>query len=859
MATPVQRQYWELKKQNPEAILFFRLGDFYEMFFDDARLCARILGITLTARHKGTENEMPMCGMPYHSHKAYLETLVSQGYKVAIAEQVETEPGKIHRKVVRIVTPGTSQEENLNPDQNNFLVGIIRKKTKPKGTKTYAIAVSDLSTGEFRTSYFTDEILFFDELYKLNPREILCESELFSDQEFCSKLPKTLITPRSQITEKSARLLLQEHFGLPDLTSFGLEKLEDQIEVSALVLHYLTETQKTDLQHIQKITPYSTDIFMHLDQQTFRHLEVFSPIYSEEKSATFISIFEKAHTAMGSRKVHQWIAQPLRDLSRLNQRLSGVRDLIDNYDLLSKLSAQFRHIADLERLLGRICTGQGNPRDLASLRSSLAILPEITETLSLASAEILTDKKDCFKGFERLFSTLSTQLVDNPPVDITTGGIIRDGFDARLDELRLLSGKAKTWLDQYLAEQKEKTGINTLRVKFSKNFGFCLEVSKGQIDKAPESWTRRQTLVNAERFLTPELAKYEDKVLSAETEAYALEHQLFLDLRALVVQQVYPIQQLAKAIARIDALLVFARTAQKHQWHQPVLTEEGDFSIVEGRHPVVEKVSTETFIANNCYLSSRSALHLITGPNMAGKSTYLRQNALIILLGQMGCFVPAKKASWGLVDRIFTRVGASDNLAGGKSTFFVEMTETAHILNAATDKSFVILDEIGRGTSTFDGISLAWAIVEFLHDTIKCKTLFATHYHELTELVNDLPCAGNYHIAVSQNKKGIIFLRKIKKGGVSDSFGIEVAKLAGLPKKVIQQARSVLDRLESENLLTGKPNLFNIPRQKVITPDSKVTSEDQILIDSIKAMNPDELTPREALALCYELKGLGSQ
>ncbi len=859
MPTPVQRQYWELKKQNPDAILFFRLGDFYEMFHDDAKLCARVLGITLTARHKGTDNEMPMCGMPYHSHQEYLETLITQGYKVAIAEQVTDKEGKITRKIDRVITPGTNQGHSLNPDQNSFLVGVIenREETPKSGKKSkkssYALAVSDLSTGEFRTSFFENEILFFDEIYKLNPREILIESDLFDDQELCSRLPKgSLITPRKKINEKSARQCLTEHFKLPNLESFGLEKLTDQIEAAALVLKYLEETQKTDLAHIQKIIPYTTDHFMHLDHQTFRHLEIFDPLYQDENTATFISIFTKPKTAMGARLLRQWIAQPLRDIDLIHQRQTGVLELIENYEITQSLIEKFKHISDLERLLARICTGNGNPRDLAYLRDSLTILPQIEQTLTSAKSDILTSQNNKFSKFESLINLLQKKLVDTPPIEMTNGGIIRNGVDTKLDEYRSIAQNAQHWLDNYLSEQKEKTGINTLRVKFSKTFGFCLEVSKGQIEKAPKDWIRRQTLVNAERFSTPELAEYETKALSAESQAYNLEYQLFCQLRDEIVQYVYPIQEVAKSIAKIDVLLTFAKTAQKWNWNRPtILKDHNAFKVKDGRHPVVEKVSTETFIANNCTMSDQSNFHLITGPNMAGKSTYLRQNALIILLGQIGSFIPARSAQWGIVDRIFTRVGASDNLAGGKSTFFVEMTETAHILNAVTKKSFVILDEIGRGTSTFDGISLAWAIVEFLHDKIGCKTLFATHYHELTELANDLPHAENYHIAVSQNESGIIFLRKIQKGGVSDSFGIEVAKLAGVPKPIIKKARLVLQRLESENLLTGKPNLFNIPKKET---QNKISEEDLAILTKIKSINPDELTPKQALDLWYEVK-----
>lgn len=846
MSTPVQRQYQDLKDQNPDAILFFRLGDFYEMFFEDAKVASRVLGITLTARHRGTDNEMPMAGMPHHAHKEYLQNLVSQGYKVAIAEQVEDEEGRITREVVRVVTPGTSQEEHLDPNQPNFLAGVVVAKD------SYAIAVADLSTGEFRTTSFEDEVAFFDELYRLNPKEILLESSLFDDEVWVTKLPDCLITPRPEQKNQGAKMLLQDHFGLPNLEPFGLDRLTDQITASALVLQYLQDTQKTDLTHIQKIVSYTAGDYMQLDQQTLRHLEVFEPMYREETNATLWSVFQRPMTAMGGRTLRMWMARPLLHRPSIDARLDGVAQFLEFDDLRENLQELFRQVVDLERLMGRICTGQANPRDFAFLRDSLALLPQIGQLVGESETAIIKDQKEAFEGFEKLIEKLESQLIEQPPIEITKGGVFKDGFNEELDELRNISRNAQDWLNNFLEQQKEATGIPGLRVKFSKNFGFCLEVSKGQADKAPEHWNRRQTLVNAERFTTPELADYESNVLSAEEKAFALEYQLFTALRESVIPYLTGIQAASRAIGTLDGLLCLARTSRKFRWNRPTITDEVQkLNIQKGRHPVVEKLSTETFIANNCDMGAKSQLHLITGPNMAGKSTYLRQNALIILLGQMGSYVPAQSAEWGICDRIFTRVGASDNLAAGKSTFFVEMLETAHILNAATERSFIILDEIGRGTSTFDGISLAWAIVEFLHNQVKAKTLFATHYHELIDLADQLPRASNFHVSVTQNESGIVFLRQIKKGGISDSFGIDVAKLAGIPKTVIANAQEVMERLESDNLLSGKPNLFEVPKA------DKSSGKDQQVLDFVSGVDPDDLTPKKALELWYELKKSG--
>ncbi len=850
MSTPVQRQYQMLKDENPEAILFFQLGDFYEVFFEDALLCSRVLGITLTARHKGTDNEMPMAGVPMHSHQDYLERLIKSGYKVAVADQVTNEEtGAIDRKVTRVVTPGAVLEEGaLVPEENAFLVGIVREGEQ------FGLAYSDLSTGDFRTAVFGSEKTLLDEFHKIAPSEVLVGGELFADEAFMDQLGGVHITVRKDLEDKEGERLLLSHFGVKNVSVFGLETLSILVRSAAMVLGYLQETQKTALDHIQSLVKYSADEIMILDAQTLRHLEIFQPLMTTEGAAPFISVFHRSATSMGARRLRQWVANPLLNVDQIQQRQKAVAYLFSAGATRGKLEKLLKPIGDLERLLARIVTGRAGGRDLAFLRDSLRPCEDLKAFCQESEIDFLLDRAGTFDGFGTLVEALESALIDLPPVEITQGGIFKDGYNAELDEYRRLGRDSEAWLEDYLAQKKEESGNSKVRIKYSKNFGFCLEVSKAQSDKVPESWVRRQTLVNAERFTTPELAEYEEKVLGAQKMAYDLEHQLFQNLRDQVCEYVTAIGAVARAISEIDVILTFSLTASKGRWNCPEVVDGfADLVIREGRHPVVEKVGEGTFISNDIDLfADSSALHLITGPNMAGKSTYLRQNALIILLAQIGCFVPAKSVVMGVYDRIFTRVGASDNLAGGLSTFFVEMMETATILNAATDRSFVILDEIGRGTSTFDGISLAWAIVDYLHDRVKCHTLFATHYHELIDLVEEKPRAKNYHISVSQNQQGMVFLRKIVEGGISDSFGIEVARSAGVPKEVIKNAREVLVRLESENLVE-EPNLFSVPRvrEKVVEVQKESEVEQRLA-----QINPDDLTPKQALEEVYGLKGL---
>ncbi len=846
MPTPVQAQYQTLKQQNAEAILFFQLGDFYELFYEDARIGARVLGITLTARHKGTDNEMPMCGFPLRAHAEYLQALVDGGYRVAIADQVKHKDGTITREITRVVTPGTAVEASESSAGPRYLASVAQ------AGEQWAVAWVDPATGEFKTCVVRGQLALLGELLTLRPREVLLPKELYADESLCAGLPPTLVTPIEGIKTEVAHQLLAEHFGVQSLDGFGLEALGLTVRAAAQVTKYLQETQRTSLGHIRTLTPQLPQGALKLDHLTLQHLEVFHPLRHGEKDGTLVSVFAKSGSRMGARQLRQWLARPLVDRGEIAARQEAVRQLVEHPTVLSELREHLRNVKDLQRLTGRVCLGRANPREVLSLGQSvlqvpvmgplLATLPEWEGELELPSQ------------LGQIATEITTNLHEAPPTEITQGGIWQRGYDGALDEALTLSQEAERWLEGYVARCKEATGIATLRVKVSKTFGYCLEVSKGQIDKVPADWSRRQTLVNAERYTTEELSAFEVESVSAHERAVAREHQLYVELRERLAGMVGPLQQMAGALARIDALATLAQTALDADWCCPRVTDEvGQIEIVAGRHPVVEHLSTERFVANDLRTDHETRrLHLITGPNMAGKSTYLRQNAIIVILAQMGSYVPAKAATIGVCDQIFTRVGASDHLASGQSTFYTEMAETARILRTATERSFVILDEIGRGTSTFDGIALAWAITEYLHDEVKCVTLFATHYHELITLGGDLSGGINCHVAVDQTAGGMVFLRKIKPGGIRDSLGIEVAELAGVPATVVANATTVLRRLESESLLSGGPNLFS----SFVTSQAPAAADPHPAMARLGTVQPDALTPREAHALLYELREL---
>lgn len=848
MPTLVQRQYQELKDQNPEALLFFQLGDFYELFYEDAILCSRVLGIALTARHRGTENEMPMCGFPCHSHQEHLEKLIQSGYKVALADQVEDpETKKIHREVTRVVTPGTSQESGtLQEEKNSFLMAIEKDK------KQFALAYTDFTTGEFRTSIFDHKINFLDEVFKIYPQEILLPQEVLEDKEFCDLLPPVHITPYRSFSSSKAITILKDHFKTENLDLFNLGTLDLLIRSSALILQYLKETQKTDVSHINTLKRYTPQDIMQMDRHTYRHLEIFEPIYAEEKTATLWSVFEKSLTALGARTLRHWLCEPLTDETAIHQRLEALEALRSAGDFQNDLRRYLSKISDIERIVARISTGKATPREVSFLKDSMGCFSPLEKICKSRPEGIFKNAAQNLKGFEELYQKLEVSLVEHPPLEMTSGGIFRKGIDKGLDELRELTEDSQKWLRDFTEKNKKETGISNLKIKYAKNFGFCFEVSPSHISKVPPHWMRRQTLVTAERYTTPELAEYEEKVLSSEGEMYQREHQMFLRLREEILTFTAELQKAAHTVGFLDSLMTLFRTAEKYRWTKPhIKSDQTSLLIIEGRHPVVEKLRTEVFVSNDLAMGRDKRFHLITGPNMSGKSTFLRQNALIVFLAHIGSFVPAQKASLGIFDRIFTRVGASDNLAGGKSTFFVEMSETARILHGATEKSFIILDEIGRGTSTFDGISLAWAISEFLHDHIKAKTLFATHYHELIDLVDSFSAGENFHVNARQKEDGILFLHKISPGGISDSFGIEVAQKAGIPRVVIQNAKKILSRLESDNTLKKQPTLFSFsPPQERVKEVIKPSPVEKIL----EECDLDQLSPKKALDILYKMR-----
>ncbi|HDQ23113.1 MAG TPA: DNA mismatch repair protein MutS [Candidatus Uhrbacteria bacterium] len=808
--TPMLKQYREIKDKHHDCILFFRLGDFYEMFGPDALEASKILNITLTARGKGTPNEVPMCGIPYHAADGYIAKLTKAGKKVAICEQTSDPnlPGIVERQVIRIITPGTTLDSNiLENKQNNFLVSIFNKDNK------WGMAFVDLTTGEFRLTELNKLDDLLNELNRILPSEIIITPDLNENLNLKTNLEQisklNLFYPS---LFKPAIETLLEHFKVKSLQSFGIEKYLLGIEAGGNLLNYLKDTQKTNLEHINKISLYNLSDYMILDEATIRNLELLYTYQFFEEKGSLISILDQTTTSMGGRLLRNWLLHPLINLEKIQQRLDVVEEFYNNLDLRENLKKELKNIADIERLIGRLGCNRANARDLLNLKNSLQQIPKIKKLLkkSITSEQVRNDSeridskllKQCHKNLaehKEIVDLIQKAIADDPPLLITEGGMIADGYNGELDELRKISQSGKDWLKDLQTREIQKTGISSLKVKFNKIFGYYIEVSNSNLNQVPADYTRKQTLVNAERFVTPELKEYEQKVLGAEEKIIELEQKLFWEIRDEVVKHFEAIQQTAQIIAQIDVLLNFAYIALLNHYNKPELNDNGIIKIKNGRHPVIEKIQSESYVPNDGLFNHDShQLILLTGPNMAGKSSYLRQTALIILLAQSGSFVPAQSAKIGLTDRIFTRVGASDNLIRGQSTFMVEMQEAANILNNATHKSFIVLDELGRGTSTYDGVSIAWAIVEYIYKNIKAKTLFATHYHELIDLVRKLDKAKNYCVTVKETDTGVIFLRKVIPGGIDRSYGIEVAKLAGLPKPLIDRAYQILEELENE-------------------------------------------------------------
>ena len=851
------KQYLQIKSQYPDAILFFRMGDFYEMFFEDARVGSRELDIALTSRDKGQKDSVPLCGVPYFAAETYISRLLQKGYKVALCDQVEDPKlakGIVKREVIRVFTPGLVTDPiQLGTGENNYLMGFCAEG------EVFGLAFLDISTGELKACQISGFEPFLSEALRNEPKEILSlkrfqEHSCF--EEFKKNFENGLITYLEELKFDAVSSSIEIEW------SSILQKAPLAAQAVRMVLHYAEENQKKPLSHIRPISFYQVQDFMIVDEMTKRNLELTQSIFEQGKRDSLFWVLDETMTLMGSRTLKQWLNYPLMDIKEIERRLEGVSELKEKKIERKQLRESLRGIQDIERLASRIFLGHANARDLIGLKNSLQTLPILKANLQPFDASIIRESESGIENFGDLFQLLESSIVDNPPLTIKEGGIIKPNYDKELDALREIGKEGKGWILQLEAEERKKTGISSLKVRYNQVFGYYIEVTKSNLHLVPEHYVRKQTLVNAERFITPELKEFETKVLGAEEAICQLEYRLFEEIRKRVSDETPRLQRTASTIAVIDILTSMAEIADRYDYVRPIVDEGDEILICDGRHPVLERMGlSERFVPNDTQMNTQEhQILIITGPNMAGKSTYLRQVALIILMAQMGCFVPAKEARIGIVDRIFTRIGALDNIMRGQSTFMVEMMETARILNQATSRSLVILDEIGRGTSTFDGLSIAWAVAEYLHDhpSLRPKTLFATHYHELTELVLTKERVKNYNVAVKEWGGEIIFLRKIVEGGTNRSYGIQVARLAGLPQKVIDRAKEILSNLEKGELdATGMPKIAKtkmaVSKREPPLQPSLFTMPDPIRSE-LKKIKTDQLTPIEALNILDELK-----
>jgi DNA mismatch repair protein MutS len=872
-STPLMRQYAAIKKQHPHALLFFRLGDFYELFFDDAIVAARELQITLTARNKEKDAAIPMCGVPYHSAEGYLAKLLRKGFKVAICEQMEDPrlaKKLVRREVTRILTPGTTADSALASEENNFLAALARVNER------VGLAVLDLSTGEFRATEFEErksgdgslksaETRVMEELTQLRPRELLYPSALplfdragIATEGGSISRPAFTETPLEDwaFAPDYAIPLLENHFGVLSLEGFGLASRPAAATAAGAILHYVRNTQRGTLHHLDRIGFYDRQDCLVLDAVTVRNLELVEPLFSNAgPEVTLFRTLDATITPMGKRLLRSWILRPSLNISEIRARHDAVGGAVEQMIPREELRRSLNGVLDIERLLSRITLETANPRDVLALAHSVSRLPEIKQSLTHFNAERVGHLNNLLDELPDLRLRIESTIVPEPPLSFADGGIIRDGVDRELDELRDISHNSKRYIAQIEERERARTGIQSLKVKFNSVFGYYIEITKANLHLAPLDYERKQTLVNAERFTTPELKQYEAKVLEAEEKMLEIERRIFTELRSAIAGEAKRIRQTSLALAEIDVLLALAHIAASRNYCRPQLDDSGEVELIEARHPVVEAQEGERFVPNDLFLDREGhSILLLTGPNMGGKSTYLRQTALIVIMTQMGSFVPARHARLGLIDRIFTRIGASDNLARGRSTFMVEMTETAAILNTATPRSLILLDEMGRGTATYDGLAIAWATVEYIHAITRAKTLFATHYHELTALADQLPGVKNFRVTVKESAGGIVFLRKVAPGPADRSYGIEVAKLAGLPLDVIERAREVLkdhEQIEERatSLLSPAKDSSPPPAQLTIfTPLS------QKIVDRLRDADLNALTPLQALNLLHELK-----
>ena len=871
--SPMMQHYLQTKEEYPDCILFYRLGDFYEMFFEDAKIVSRELELTLTGKSCGQEERAPMCGVPFHAYESYMNRLVAKGYKVAICEQMEDPKqakGMVRREVIRVVTPGTNiNEQALDEGKNNYIMCIVSLSDQ------FGVATADVTTGDFFVTEVDSKRRLLDELYKFSPTEVVCNEALFMSgldiDDLKNRVGIVLYSLEHWYFDDSlCENTLKEHFRVNSLEGLGLADLECGMIASGSLLKYLYETQKNSLEQISAIHPYTTGKFMVLDSSTRRNLELVETLREKAKRGSLLWVLDKTKTAMGARMLRSFVEQPLIEKEEIEGRLDAIEELMQRAIDREELREYLNPVYDLERLLTRITYQSANPRDLTAFKSSIGMIPHIRGILlELQSKEIQGICED-MDTLEDLYTLIDAAIEEEPPITVREGGIIKDGYHEEIDRLREAKSQGKNWLAELEAKEREKTGIKNLKIKFNKVFGYYLEVTNSFKDLVPDYYTRKQTLTNAERYITPELKEMEDMILGAEDKLVQLEYELFRELREQIAKNVVRIQKTAKALAKIDVFASLALISEQNHYCRPSLNQNGRIDIKNGRHPVVEKmINNDMFIANDTYLDNqKNRISVITGPNMAGKSTYMRQTALIVLMAQIGCFVPAETADIGIVDRIFTRVGASDDLASGQSTFMVEMTEVANILRNATGNSLLILDEIGRGTSTFDGLSIAWAVVEHISNPklLGAKTLFATHYHELTELEGKLDNVNNYCIAVKEKGDDIAFLRKIVKGGADKSYGIQVAKLAGVPDSVIERAKEIAEELgrhdivDFTEILSNKKNSAT-KKKKEHLDEVDLTQmslfdavNDNDIIEELKEIDVGNLTPIEALNKLYELQ-----
>jgi DNA mismatch repair protein MutS len=860
--TPMMRQYFEIKEQYMDYILMYRLGDFYEMFFDDAVRASKALEITLTSRACGLEEKAPLCGVPYHAVDVYIKKFVDQGIKIAICEQMEDPAlakGIVKREVTRIITPGTvTDPEMLDASNNNYVAALYPDESGA------GVAYCDITTGHFKTTVIRREADLIDELLKIEPSELLIPNRYAVPKSFQNVLDASgiVLTPYLDYAfqPESADQTITRVLNVFSTESLGFSDYPEAAVASGALLAYIEETAKVPLAHIARIEIYGASEFMVLDKFTRRNLELVETMRSKEKRGSLLWVLDKTCTAMGARKLKAWIEEPLLDAGSVKKRLDAVGALKDDLMLRSDLRTHLKEVYDLERLTSKLVYGSINPRDLVALKRSLTQLPDLKLLLESVDAEALAGIREEMDALEDVCAKIESAIEDEPPFLLKDGGVIRTGYHDGLDELRDAVQNGKNWILELEQSEREKWGIKTLKVGYNKVFGYYIEISRGNAKMAPETYIRKQTLANAERFITPKLKDLEEKVLGSEEKIVRLEAELFAELKADLMLEVARLQKTASAVAALDVLVSFAECSYRYGYVKPKVSEGSAIRIQDGRHPVIERIFNDTaFVPNDTFLDRQDhKFYIITGPNMAGKSTYLRQVALIVLMAQIGCFVPAKKAEIGIVDRIFTRVGASDDLSQGQSTFMVEMNELANILNNATKRSLIILDEIGRGTSTYDGLSIAWSVVEYIASLsgLNAKTLFATHYHELTELEGRIEGVRNYRIAVKEVLDDIVFLRKIEPGGANQSYGIQVAKLAGVPDTVIRRAKEILARLEindiNNNLQTLSSAEHTETNQTSGSDDvrgtfTNVTVQDSEIKRFVEQLNLNEMTPIEAM------------